>query len=390
MKILSVIWKISEDRLKGFANDTNGFVIVRDLCEYLGKKEESYLLLGKEYLPNMDLGNIHIVDSKNVFEKAYDLKSHNEIMVEAFKKALIDIQPDIVNFHDGGDFCRECIKICIKKQIPYVFTAHGIIEKNQMISTKYNERNILWQEELFAIPGLNIVAVGKGTANKIIKEYPNLALEQVRVIQNGTPFKANIICNDLKLKLGFQNKKILICPGKITNRKNQLQIVRAFKLLPKSVSEKIGVVFCGNDRLNGELQIAIEEAGLELSLKYVGVLNREQMQEHYSICDGMIMPSITEGLSVAAIEAIAYGMPLIMFSDLECAVDLDDEKVCCFAKNRTDQALAEAIERWERTIWDKNAILKYAEHFSMERVAEEYIDYYRDILDKYNTGCQTS
>lgn len=380
MKVLSIIWKIPDNRLKGFSNDTNGLVIVRDLCEYLGRKVESYLLLGKEYLPEMVLGNIHIVGSKDIAEKMVG-KSHLDIMKAAFEKALVQLQPDIVHIHDYGDFCRSCMKICYKRQIPYVFTAHGFIDKKQEIAQSYN-RTLEWQKEVYMTPNIHIVAVGKGLANKIIAEYSNLNCGQVRVIQNGTDFKPEIVESNLKSELGLQGRKLLICPGKILIRKNQMQIVRAFQMLPKSLRKNIGVLFCGNDRLEGALQKAIEDEGLGDSLKYVGILNSAEIKEYYSISDGFITASISEGLSIAALEALAYGLPLVMFSDLECAMDLDDKKVSCFAEKRTDQSLADAIEEWATREWDRNYILKYADNFSMERVAGEYLDCYNDILNR--------
>ena len=87
MKALSVIWKIPDDRLVGFSSDKNGLIVVRDLCEYLGRKIDSYLILGKDTLPAMKLGHIHIVDTEKV-AVANSGKSHIEIMVQAFELAL--------------------------------------------------------------------------------------------------------------------------------------------------------------------------------------------------------------------------------------------------------------------------------------------------------------
>ncbi len=378
MKVLSVVWKIYDDRLQEFSNDTNGLIVVRDICEYIGRRIESYLLLGKAFLTGIKLGNIHIVDSESI-AKRFPTKSHLEIMSEAFKQALSDIQPDIVHFHDCGDFCRACIKICIEREVPYVFTAHGFIAKNQTISSSY-DREIAWQEEVYTTSDINIVAVGKGIAHKIYGDYPELRDGHLHVIQNGTTFRAEKIISDLKFKLGLQEKKILICPGKLTKRKNQIQIVKAYKRLPQSVSKNIGIIFCGNDRLDGELQKAIQAAGIEESLKYVGAVSSEKMKEYYSISSGMITASFTEGLSIAALETVAYGLPVVMFSDLECAADLNNEHVSCLAEQRTDEALAGAIEKWAEKEWDRDIILEFASQFSMEKVADEYIDYYEDIL----------
>ena len=83
--------------------------------------------------------------------------------------------------------------------------------------------------------GINVVAVGKGLAEKIAMEYPNLKKDQIRIIQNGTDFRAKKITTKLKTNLGFHDKKILICPGKITKRKNQIQIIKAFQLLSQNM-----------------------------------------------------------------------------------------------------------------------------------------------------------
>lgn len=380
MRVLSVVWKIYDDRLQGFSDDTNGLIVVRDMCEYIGRRAESYLLLGKDFLPDMKLGNISIVDSESIAKRFY-WKSHLEIMIEAFKRALFDIRPDIVHFHDSGDFCRGCINVCIERKVPYVFTAHNFIAKKQIIPT-INDRYISWQNKIYKMPDINIVAVGKGVADKIYYAYPELGDGRLRIIQNGTTFKAEKINSKLQFKLNLQEKKILICPGKITKRKNQIQIVKAYKLLPPSVSKNIGIVFCGNDRLDGEMQRVIQAAGVEDSLKYVGTVSSEQMKEYYSISSGMITASLAEGLSIAALEAIAYGLPVIMFSDLECAVDLDDEHVSCLAEQRTDVALAKAIQKWVEKEWDRDIILKFASQFSMEKVANKYIKYYEDILKR--------
>ena len=104
------------------------------------------------------------------------------------------------------------------------------------------------------------------------------------------------------------------------------------------------------------------------------------MKKYYSICDGFITASITEGLSIAALEALAYGLPLIMFSDVECAMDLNDEHISCFAEERTDESLAGTIEKWYCKEWNKEYILEYSKQFSMDKVANYYIECYQDIL----------
>lgn len=384
MKILSMAWAIYDSRLPEFCNNcTGGGLVIKNICEYIGRRQESFLFIGRCKLPEMELGNIHIVGTDCCPDIEDDSLDANEkrlrTMTLAFGNAVNRIRPDIVNFHGAGVLMQRCIKICEDKNIPYVYTDHLFIEENPAF-TGY-EINIDLQKSIYAIPGIHVIAVSSGMKKKILQNFPQIPAENINVIRNGTNFDATWEEGGLYQEYVLENKKVLLCVGTINYRKNQSQIVKAFQLLPESLQESIKIIFCGRDGINGELQESIANAGLQKNLIYAGAMSSKEIKKYYSIADGLIMPSYAEGLSIAALEAIAYGLPVIMFSDSECAEDLADNKVVCFAKERLDVSLAEAIERWYKKEWDKEYIIDYAKRFTMERVADEYIEYYKSILN---------
>lgn len=77
------------------------------------------------------------------------------------------------------------------------------------------------------------------------------------------------------------------------------------------------------------------------------------------------MPSRADGLSIAGLEVMSYGLPIIMFSDSESTKDLYDKRISCFAE-KNDESLIEAIIKWYMNDWDK-----------------DYIDYYEKRLSKH-------
>lgn len=382
MRILSMAWTIYDSRLPLFSqNYTGGGLMIRNICEYIGRLHESYLFIGRFKVPEIQIGNIHIVgtdiytdvqdDSCNPEEK------HIKTMTKAFEDAVDEIKPDIVNFHGIGRLMQTCIKVCINKKIPYVYTDHLFIGNANI---QGYDKNREWEKEVYNIPDLKVIAVSSGMKTKILQNYPNILSENITVIKNGTDFIAEWKDSDLIKKYDLENKKVLLCVGTINYRKNQCQIVQAFQLLPNSIQDKIKVIFCGKDSVNGLLQKCIADSGLQDKLIYAGAVSSENMKKYYSIADGLIMPSYAEGLSIAALETIAYGLPVIMFSDSECTDDLFDEKVVCFAKERTDYSLSEAIKDWYEKDWDKEYIIGYSKYFTMERVAEDYIRYYKACI----------
>lgn len=386
MKILSVAWAINDSRLREFTHNVTGAgIVIRNLAEELGKNIDSYLFVGKYILPETKLGHITLVKTDYEFERSgIDDLSENEIhlqrMTRAFIRALETIKPDVVNFHSSGDLTLRCMKVCIEKSVSYVFTEHLFIELDQTYGSY--ERYVEWEKSILKTPDLKIIAVSTGVKKKILQAFPSLLQTNIKVIPNGTDFEK--IPEDIVLKSRYctENTKVLLCVGTIMVRKNQRQIVKAFQLLPEAVKNTLKIVFCGKDTMKGALQNDIAEAGLEDCLICVGAIDSNEMKKYYSIADGLIMPSLAEGLSIASLEAISCGLPIIIFSDSEYADDLSDNRVVCFAQERTDFGLAKAIEDWYDREWDRDYIIDYAKFFTLERMANDYIEYYKEICGK--------
>lgn len=383
MKVLSMAWTIYDDKMKEFCNNyTGGGLVIKNICEYIGRKEDSFLFIGKCHLAEQKIGNINFVAtdykiSDNDSDAVKD-ESYLANMTKKFEIALEKINPDIVNFHGIGELMQRCIAICIKKRVPYVYTEHLFISKEK--DFEGYDSNVALEEQLYHIPDLKIIAVSSGVKIKILKDFPFIQEENIRVIKNGTDFIPDFKNGMVHTEYNLEGKKVLLCVGTIVNRKNQLQVVRAYQLLPPDIRQKVKILFCGKDNMDGMLQNKICEAGLKGKLIYVGAISSEMMKEFYSEADGLIMPSFAEGLSIAALEGMAYGLPVIMFSDSECAQDLNDENIVSFAKERSDLCLAKAIEEWYQKEWDRKYIVEYSRSFSMEQMADNYIKYYREQI----------
>lgn len=57
-------------------------------------------------------------------------------------------------------------------------------------------------------------------------------------------------------------------------------------------------------------QFAVD-LGVSERVRWLGVVTREQMPEHYQACDAFVLPSRGETFGIAFIEALAFGKPLI-------------------------------------------------------------------------------
>lgn len=130
-----------------------------------------------------------------------------------------------------------------------------------------------------------------------------------------------------KEELGLpKDKVILLSSGELIKRKNHEAIIRAVaELKQKSAasSEPLPLdfhyVICGHGVLDGYLQQMAEELQVSDSISFLGY--REDMMEIFQIADIFIFPSFQEGLPMALLEAMAYGLPVIC-SDIRGSRDL--------------------------------------------------------------------
>jgi len=381
MKILFYAWNIYDEDLPELEVSPNGgSIAIRNIIEYVGRKCEAYLFLGKKKMPAKRLRHINIVNTEKYADYENDALEKNECwlrtMLIAFENTIKELKPDFVNLQGGGELLIRCMEKCIELDIPYAYSIHLYIGLEKQIEGCEECDEI--EKKIFNIPNLHITTVGTNMKTNILRDYPNVKENDIEVILNGTDFKYEPENSQLIQEYDLQNKKILLCCGTIIKRKNQLQIVRAFATMEKREREGIVVLFCGKDKMDGTLQREIEKYGLQENLIYVGTVPNTEMKKYYSIADGYILVSLAEGLSLTMLEAMVYGLPLIMFDDVEGASDLADERVSLFVHGKEDEDVAEAIMKWVNTEWDKEYIQKYAEYFNMERVAEDYISYYEN------------
>lgn len=389
MKILITTWSIYDKRLEEFStNRTGGGQMIKDIADGLADIDtnEVYLLVASLKSRISKLGKINIIDNQSEIEvnNKFDNIENDKVshLLAIFEEALIKLNPDIVSVQATGDFSRGCILISKKHHIPCVYTEHLFISPNN-IPHGY-EKTVEWEKQMAEIPNLNVIAVSTGMKNEILKIFKHFDRDNIFVINNGSYFKKENRDDEITRKYTNANIKNLLCSGTLCNRKNQFQAIRSYSMLPSEIRNKIRIILCGNIRKKDDeydrIFTFIHNNNLVENVIYAGAMSSEEMKSMYYVSDGLLMPSIAEGLSLAAIESIAYGKPVVMFKDSECAIDLNSEDAVVFAEHHTDESFSNSIIRWYFKVWNEKKILEYSKKFSMNRVISDYMNCFRKII----------
>ncbi len=137
------------------------------------------------------------------------------------------------------------------------------------------------------------------------------------------------------------NKIIFV--GRITGEKKLDVLLKAFAKIPLSLDATLDIVG-GGDQLNNLKNLA-SVLGIKDRVSFAGYLTEAQLKERLSAAKVFAMPSIAELQSIATMEAMASGLPIVGANAMALPHLIHDgENGFLFAPGDVDE-LAEKLER---------------------------------------------
>ena len=132
---------------------------------------------------------------------------------------------------------------------------------------------------------------------------------------------------------------VLVSTGELNDNKNHKTVIHAVNRLN---NPSVKYLICGQGPLRNELLNLVQELGLEHQVMLLGY--RTDVIEINHIADVFVFPSFREGLSVALMEAMACGLPVVC-SDIRGNRDLiEDGKGWCLVEPKDVAGFAQSIK----------------------------------------------
>lgn len=147
--------------------------------------------------------------------------------------------------------------------------------------------------------------------------------------------------SDIRSELNLAAEDFLVLSvGELNENKNHQVILRALAQLR---DPRIHYILCGKGALREYLEGLAKELGLEKNVHFLGY--RRDVVDICNQADVFVLPSFREGLSVASLEAMYCGMPLVT-AKVRGSGDYLKEGESGFLRDADDVAgFAEAIEQ---------------------------------------------
>jgi len=256
-----------------------------------------------------------------------------------------------------------------------VYTVHG----SYLFLSKVNARLLKF---IFKASD-KIIFVNQMLYDVLPKEYKSLIEGKYEVILNGVETDYIYVKSDVYEKFNIDASDI-ICfhPARFVTEKNHLRMISAFKPLMEQ-NPKIKLLLAGDGKLKDEIVEHIELLELENHVIFLGLIERDEVYNFLERCDLFLMPSISEGLNIAFLEAIAMKTKILV-SDIEQftyplkaynlkAKELNVTFVNPLREEMISKGILHALEQ-------ERAVGYNGSDFSLKAMMEKYETLYRSLV----------
>ncbi|MBF0511869.1 MAG: glycosyltransferase, partial [Candidatus Omnitrophica bacterium] len=220
-----------------------------------------------------------------------------------------------------------------------------------------------------------IVAV-TATVKQMIIEMEGVCADKIQVIYNGVdpaPSVLDSAQNREQLGLGAQDT-VVMHVANLHPVKGHKYLIEAFaRIAPRFPNAKL--VLVGQDKLNGEMQNLVKHRGINYQVLFLG--QRKDVPKLLALADIGVLPSLSEGMSNAILEYMAFGLAVIA-TNVGGNPELIEHGVNgLLVEKENIEQLSEAlirllVDKTKREAYGKHSLLLVQEKFSMQAMLGAY------------------
>jgi glycosyltransferase involved in cell wall biosynthesis len=212
---------------------------------------------------------------------------------------------DVVHAHQYGPFFYSLAARLLRRRPPILFTEHG------RAFPDYPRRKRMLVNRLLLERCDRVVAVGEAVREALARNE-GIAARRIEVVYNGidlAPFRHPVDREAVRRELGVGPGEVLILQvARLDYLKDHPTAVRAAGLLARRHPQaRLVLVGEGPEQANIEALIAAEDLGAVVRLAGL----RRDVPRLLGAADVFLLTSISEGIPLTVIEAMAAGLPVV-------------------------------------------------------------------------------
>ncbi|NTV29355.1 MAG: glycosyltransferase family 4 protein [Candidatus Omnitrophica bacterium] len=257
--------------------------------------------------------------------------------------------------------------------VPYMTTCHGYFKPH-------------WGRRLVPLWGRRVIAISRPVVDHLTRDM-EVRPEKIVLVPNGIDLNAFRPLSDaerqaLRDRWGLGREPVVGIVARLSDVKGHAFLIDAVAQVRKVFPDVKCLIF-GDGPLETELKQRVQTLGLKDAVLFYPVINRTS--EVLGLLDVFVMPSLSEGLGLSAMEAMASGLPTVA-SGVGGLLDLIQDGVTGrLVPPKDPTALALVIQdvladRVRARDMGEKARFFIATNYSQEKMLDGTLGVYRTVL----------
>jgi len=275
-------------------------------------------------------------------------------------------------------------KAANKLRVPLIISPHGMLDPWALRNSSWKKRVAGW---LYENANLRSATCIHALCNSEFESVRLYGLKNpVAVIPNGIDLPAPVQGAPPWDGVIEPGKKVVLFLGRLHPKKGLPQLIEAWRLTGKPARAPWALAIVGWDQEghHQELQSLIAQHGLEREVYLLGPRFGDEKTLAYQHADAFVLPSFSEGLPMAVLEAWAWELPVLMTP--ECNLPCGFEKNAALRISTDSKALASQLESFfrltdgEREQLGRNGRTLAEASFAWPGIAKQMVSVYEWVL----------
>jgi len=311
----------------------------------------------------------HIIDSKGSFNISY---------LKALKSLVTSNEVNLIHSHLLGSNVYGALLALITGR-PMIATFHGAVD------VAAGERFLRAKFAIIGWGASAIVCVSKRLQRELT-DRSILPSQKLKLIYNGVDpelFDVGSV-SSLRDELGLSRDSLLVVSiGNIRPAKGYQHLVEAaIRLSEYDRNTHFVVVGHQRESLFNDLKAQILRAPRQPNIHWLGF--REDVRDILQQADIFLLPSVSEGFSIATVEAMMAGIPVIATRSGGPEEILDDQSTGYLIPVEDPDAIVRAIQKLKNPLVRQSLINsareKANDRFSLASMLQGYMGLYQELV----------
>lgn len=303
---------------------------------------------------------------------------------------LVDLGPDLVHLHSLWMYTSVAtLRWKWRTNRPHIITVHGMLDPWAVQNARWKKQLAGWLYEQANLRRAACLHVFSEAEYEAVRDY---GLDTpVCVIPNGVQLPDETVAAEAPWaeEIGPE-KNVLLFLGRIHPKKGLVELLEAWKRVQEAGGAHTGewalaVVGWDDGGHENELRRMVEREAIG-DVHFLGPMFGTEKEAAFSHAEAFVLPSHSEGLPMAVLEAWSYRLPVMMTSACNLPVGFDKEAAVRVEPSPTSigdgmHTLFEQSEAERRDMGRRGRAL-VEKQFTWEQVARQMTEVYRWVLGK--------